>query len=340
VTAGPASGTRSARRGIVAWLGRVIGATLAGYLGYLSLVGSRRLVRPGRRPFEPMEGWPATPAEIGLAYEDVRFTTDDGITLSGWLLPSSRDTRSAVILLHGFYGNRLPDLVAFASWLQPHYHVLQFDFRGHGHSGDAAISLGAHERRDVAAAVRFMESRGFGPLALMGISMGASVAIVAAPDLPVAAVVADAPFAELWHPVATTMRRERYPLATLGARLIVASAAVRARARPVQPLQRVSRIAPRGLLIIAPRGDALISYTQSEKLYARAGEPKELYVVDGAEHATACLVGGDTYRQRVLAFLARHLEGAEDAAVEAGRTGRGMYNPGQPATAAAASPES
>lgn len=298
---------RQRSRGAVAWLGRILGAVAAGYLGYVSLVGSRRLVHPDVRSFEPSEGLPATPADLGLAYEDVRFTTDDGVTLSGWFVPAGRETRAAVVVLHGFTGHRLGELAAFVPWLQPQYHVLQFDFRGHGVSGEAPITLGSRERRDVAAAVRFLGGRGLGPVALLGLSMGAGVAILAAPDLPVAAVVADAAFAELRNPIANRLRADGYPLAGLASWMIVAAGSLRVRARLLSPIDRVAKIAPRGLLLIAPREDRLIDWTQSLRLYEAAREPKELFVVDGAEHAAARWVAGAEYERRVLSFLERHL---------------------------------
>ena len=52
---------------------------------------------------------------------------------------------------------------------------------------------------------------------------------------------------------------------------------------------------------------------QSLKLYEAAGDPKELYVVDGCGHSEAHVTGGAEYERRVLAFLARHLEGASSA---------------------------
>ncbi|MGZ6372602.1 MAG: alpha/beta hydrolase, partial [Candidatus Limnocylindria bacterium] len=269
----------------------------------------RRIVSPGRRPFVPAEGDPVTPADIGLDYEDVRFTTDDGVTLSGWLIPAARDTRAAVVLMHGFSWHRLPWLAGFVPWLQRRYNVLQFDFRGHGGSGDALISLGTLEQRDVAAAVHFLAGRGLGPIALMGISMGGSVAIMAAPDLPVAAVVADAAYAELRNPVANRMREAGYPLAKLGAGLVVAAASLRARVRLRSPIHRVAQIAPRGLLLISPGEDRLVSPHQSQRLFAAAGEPKELFVVPGAAHAEAHTTAPEEYERRVLDFLARHLEG-------------------------------
>jgi dipeptidyl aminopeptidase/acylaminoacyl peptidase len=289
-------------------VGRLVGVVTGAYLVYIGARGSRILVRPEVRPFLPgWEGAPSSPADLGLDHEDVRFTTDDGVTLSGWLIPAGRETRTAVIVLHGFGGHRLPELAAFVPWLHERHHVLQFDFRGHGRSGPGSVTLGTHERRDVAAAVRFLESRGLGPIALFGVSMGAATAIVSAPDLPVAAVVADAPFAELHHPIASRMRQAGYPLAGIGARAVMAGAALRTRTRLRHPIRAVGRIAPRALLLIAPQGDDLIDWHQSEKLLAAAGEPKELYVVPDAGHAEAYAVAPEAYRSRVLDFLERHL---------------------------------
>ena len=289
-------------------IGRLVGLATGAYLAYVAVRGSRLLVRPDVRPFLPAEeGYPATPGDLGLDYEAVRFTTDDGVTLSGWLVPAARQTRTAVIVLHGFSGHRLPELAAFVPWLRERHHVLQFDFRGHGESDPGWVTLGTLERRDVAAAVEFLRSGGLGPVALFGVSMGAAIAIVSAPDLPVAAVVADAAFAELRHPIASRLREQGYPLNELGSRAIVAAAAVRTRSRLADPIRMVSRIAPRPLLVIAPKADQLISWRQSLRLYEAAGEPKELFVVEGAGHAEAYAVDPEAYRRRVLDFLERHL---------------------------------
>lgn len=297
------------RRSIAALVGRIVAAGAAGYLGVAAFEGSRRIVRPGKRPLELEGGGPVTPGDIGLAYSDVRFTTDDGYTLAGWLIPAERETTAAVILLHGFSWHRLPWLPDYVPWLQPHYNLLLFDFRGHGESDEAPITLGTAERRDVTAAVRFMENRGYGPIALMGISMGGAVAVAAAPDLPVAAVVADAAFGRVENPIANRMHEMGYPLARIGARLIVAAASLRTRTWLRDPIQRVAQIAPRGLLLVAPQEDQLVSWTESRALYEKAAEPKELFVVPGAAHSDAHAVAGPEYERRVLDFLARQLDG-------------------------------
>ncbi len=142
---GRAGGQR--RRGLLAGAGALIGALTAGYLGYVGVVGSRRVVTPAIHLLDEIGDLPVSPAELGLPHEAVRFTTDDGVTLDGWLVPAARETRAAVILLHGFTWHRVPWLSLFVPWLREQYHVLQFDFRGHGASDPALTTLGAAERR-------------------------------------------------------------------------------------------------------------------------------------------------------------------------------------------------
>jgi uncharacterized protein len=281
---------------------------VAGYLAYVAIYGSRVLIRPEVRAFVPDEGGgPATPADLGIGYEEVEFDTDDSLRLAGWLIPAARDTRSIVILMHGFTGHRLPELASFVPWLHRRYNVLQFDFRGHGGSQASTVSMGLTEWRDVGGAVRFCEQRGYGPIALMGISMGASIAIIAAPQLPVEAVVADAAYADLHHPIANRLHERGYPLASAGARALLFGARMRLGTALPSPIDSVAAVAPRGLLLIAPREDRLIRAEQSVRLYEAANEPKELFIVDGAGHAEAWATAGPAYEERVIGFLERYL---------------------------------
>jgi fermentation-respiration switch protein FrsA (DUF1100 family) len=117
------------------------------------------------------------------------------------------------------------------------------------------------------------------------------------------------------------MREGRYPMAGFGARLIVAAASLRARVRLRQPIERVADIAPRGLLLIAPQEDRLVSWTQSRDMFEKAREPKELFVVPGAAHSEALVVAGPEYERKVLGFLARHLDGAPERAASSVRAG-------------------
>src|SRR5205807_4169970 len=69
------------------------------------------------------------------------------------------------------------------------------------------------------------------------------------------------------------------------------------RSRP-RPIDAVARISPRPLLLMHGRADSLLPYANSQQLYARAREPKELWLLDGADHCVMMQKAPDEYRSR------------------------------------------
>lgn len=290
---------------------RAAGLAVFGYLAYVGLRGSRALVWPTVRPLVPEPpGAPANPGDLGFEYEPIRIRTDDGVELAAWFIPAARTTETAVVVMHGYAGHRLPELAGFVPWLRARHNVLQFDFRGHGESDAGPVTMGARERRDVAAAVDVLRARGLTRIALFGVSMGAAAAILAAPDLPVAAVVADAPYARTRHPIANRMREEGWPLPELGSAAIVLAASIRARAVLPDPIDAVGKLGSRALLVIVSDADSLISWRQGLALYEGASGPRELLVIAGAGHGDAYVTDPERYREAVMDFLERRLSEA------------------------------
>jgi dienelactone hydrolase len=135
----------------------------------------------------------ATPASRGLDYETLTLTTDDGVRLAGWYLPSTN--RAAVVLLHGA-GSTRSDVVDEAAVLARHgFGVLLLDARGHGHSGGRAMDFGWHGDSDIAAATGYLANRpDVDPqrLGVVGMSMGGEEALGAtATNNLIRAVVAE-----------------------------------------------------------------------------------------------------------------------------------------------------
>jgi dienelactone hydrolase len=134
-----------------------------------------------------------TPADRGLAYEDVRFATADGVELSGWYVRSGNG--AAVALLHGAHSTRSAVLDHAVVLAHRGFGVLLFDARGHGLSAGRAMDFGWYGDEDVSAAVSFLADR---PevtgdrIGVVGMSMGGEEAIgAAAADPRVRAVVAE-----------------------------------------------------------------------------------------------------------------------------------------------------
>lgn len=106
--------------------------------------------------------------------------------------------RGSVLLLHpwGMEGSVLaPWALLFSN---AGYAVVLPDLRSQGDSSDAAVGYGPREAQDIAALVHTLEQSGQlpGPLYLMGVSYGGTVAIFSAPELPeVRGVMALEPYA-------------------------------------------------------------------------------------------------------------------------------------------------
>jgi fermentation-respiration switch protein FrsA (DUF1100 family) len=98
-----------------------------------------------------------TPADRGLAYDDVRFAASDGVRLSGWYIPSRN--RAAVIVLHGASSTRTSVLDQAVALARHGYGVLLFDARGHGRSAGRAMEFGWYGDRDLAGATEFLRHR-------------------------------------------------------------------------------------------------------------------------------------------------------------------------------------
>ena len=140
--------------------------------------------------------WATVPARA--ASRPLTLTTADGVTLTADLYEAPAPS-SAVVLVHVLGGTKA-DWRAAADRLQSEgMTALAIDLRGHGGStGSGAPS--AAMANDVKAAVAWLASRADvrpGAIAVVGASLGATAALMAAADLPeVKAVVLISPAAD------------------------------------------------------------------------------------------------------------------------------------------------
>lgn len=116
----------------------------------------------------------------------VNFPSLDGTALAGEFFESSNRPSPGVVLVHMLSRNKgdwrdLPDRIRDAGIT-----ALTIDLRGHGHSSGSAGELAAMVQ-DVRAAAQWLSSRpNVRPdaIAVVGASLGASLALLAAPELP------------------------------------------------------------------------------------------------------------------------------------------------------------
>jgi alpha-beta hydrolase superfamily lysophospholipase len=249
---------------------------------------------------------PGVPADLGVA--DVTFESTDGTPIRAWLALAKAGA-PAVVLIHGFKTSRA-EMLPWARFLHDAgYNALLLDLRGAGRSGGATIGLGATETRDVVQAVQTAgEAFRTDHVGVLGISLGAGTAILAAADDPrVSAVVADSAWtdqdfqrARLTSLPIGALRIPLAPDGTAAVNLLVGADVTKAR-----PIDAIGKISPRPILLIHSADDdnATTPVDGARRLFAAAGEPKELWVAPHGGHVGAINAFPDEYRARVLAFL-------------------------------------
>lgn len=306
---------RRRRGGLWRWAGGLVFLLIVGVVGVSVYVGWNLSHAPPR----PVD---RTPAELGLAYETVEFPATDGVLLRGWFLPAvpgdaesggaEAGTRT-IIFSHGFRGNRLepgvPALELARSLINEGFNVLMFDFRNHGESDGNVTTLGYHEVKDIFGAVEWLRRERAAQsqeIGLIGFSMGAVTAIMAASNEPaIGAVVADSPFSDLRSYLQVNM-----PVWT-GLPNVPFTWTIMAILPPLIDLQ-VDEVSPlaamltmsQPVLLIHTDGDGAIPVGES-LLLAEAGHPArtELWIVGGDRHVGARSVDPVEYDARVIAFF-------------------------------------
>jgi uncharacterized protein len=185
--------------------------------------------------------------------------------------------------------------------------VLAWDFRGHGGSGDETVTLGYHETLDVEAALAYALSRPeVEHIGGWGGSMGAVTMIRAtAQYLQIEALVADSPFVTLEDELDL-----RVPVPLLNPLVrAFAESETGLHLDMVRPVDDIGRINPRPVFIIQGMGDTMVPPDSAERLYAAAGDPRELWIEPGVPHLNMYAYYRERYTKRVIKFFDTYLLG-------------------------------
>ena len=280
-------GLRALRAAMVLALVQVAAAAL------LLLLEDRLVYHPTR----PAAEW--DPRTVGA--EACTFQTEDGLTLHAVWHPGMgavAGPKPVVLFCHGNAGDVTNRAEILSRLAERGLAVLIFDYRGYGDSQGRPSEQGLY--RDADAAWRYLvEQRGVGPgrIVVFGESLGAAVALHTALARPVAGLIMEGAFQSI-----PAMARRQAPFV------------------PVWPLTHnrfdnlgsVGRLAVPLLMVHGERDD-LVPISQGRAVFGAAPEPKEFYVVAGASHNDALMVGGPAYLSTVERFCRRCVSGSAGA---------------------------
>ncbi len=246
-------------------------------------------------------------ARLGVGYQNVTFTTSDGLELAAWYIPSRN--RAAVIALPG---RKSPQ--KHARMLARHgYGVLLFDRRGEGQSEGDPDALGWVGDRDVNAALAFLGRRpDVDPERIggIGLSVGGEMLLqTAARSDALKAVVSEGAGIRSIREELELPGAARWALLPQWSLSTAATAVFSNHTPPPNLKHLVGRIAPRPVFLIYAADGQGGEQELNPVFYAAAGDPKTLWAVAGGNHIGGITTHPKQYERRVIGFFDRALLG-------------------------------
>jgi dipeptidyl aminopeptidase/acylaminoacyl peptidase len=286
----------------------ILSFAIFSYLGICGIAGDK--LSTAKRIFDPQK--------INIfdyKPEEVSIKTSDGKTIAGWHIKSQKLDK-VLILVHGLNSSRTFEFAGKfsefgAEMNRQGFSVLMIDLRGHGQSSDSRLTFGITERRDIIAAVNWLKQKGYkaNKIGVLGVSMGSASVIGAAADNPdIAAIVIDSCYAEV-YPImqkhwqsASGLPDIFLPTTMMFGHLLTGHDPTSSK-----PVQEISRIAPRPVLIIHSKIDP---YTPVENAYKlkEAYPQAEYWETNAKEHPESYNTDSKQYVKKVSDFFNRSLE--------------------------------
>ena len=234
----------------------IVGLAVLAYGGFVLLL----YLLQDRFLFFPSKDVYVTPAQLGLAYEDVELRSGDGTRLFGWFVPAPR-ARGTVLFLHGNGGNIAHTIGAVETYARLGLNVLTFDYRGYGRSEGRPSGEGIESDAEAAWSYLTRERAIDGAnIIVVGRSLGGGPASILARRHQPAALILESTFSSV-----AERASEQFPLVPVRALL---------RVRFDNRTELAHVRCP--VLIVHSTDDELIPFAHAERLYAAANEPKQL----------------------------------------------------------------
>ncbi len=280
----------------------------------LLVAGPLILLKPVRRKKDWYERFTSIvePRDAGLPQENLIVETFDGLKLRCWFVQQQRNARGTILFLHGVGDCKIAGVAIARALYRQGFNVFLYDSREHGESEGYYCTYGFYEKHDVSAVITYLlanKNGSIGKIGVFGTSMGGAVAIQAAAlDHRISAVVSEGSFTALrtifvdyqkriiklpWHFLRNVALVQSQKMANFKARLVA----------PIEDIKRV-RVP---VLISHGKNDSFIKAEYAQSLYDAANEPKQLVIVDRAEHNDVWEIGGATYENAIGSFFEKNL---------------------------------
>jgi dienelactone hydrolase len=250
------------------------------------------------------------PSDQNINFEEVSFTSSDGLTLPGWYMATTGSNK-AVLQVHGRGANRTEGMRYAKSLVRAGYNVLAFDMRHPRQDPKIISSMGFHEKKDVTAALNFLEKeKDIKHIGLMGFSMGAATGIIVmAKDPRVKVGVFSGGYAHVMDVLAEQVKKKydlpRYPLMPIVEKIFEWRGNLDA--NQINPEAYISQISPRPVYIMHGTLDQMVDISHGQRLFNAAKEPKQFWQAQGGRHTRLWQHDKEKAESSVIGFFDRYL---------------------------------
>jgi len=232
----------------------------------------------------------STPRDVGLEFEEVLLTADDGIRIHGWFIPA-KSSRATLLFCHGNGGNISHRLESILQFHGLGLSVFIFDYHGYGQSDGAPGERQTY--LDASAAWDYLiKTRGLSgdSIVIFGRSLGGAVAAWLAGQKRPKAVIIESSFTSIPDVAAGYYRL--FPVRLLSRYIYNTKEYVAHISVPI--------------LVIHSLDDDLVPFDHGRKLYESANQPKQFLQINGG-HNDGYLTTGDQYLQGLARFLSTYV---------------------------------
>lgn len=243
-----------------------------------------------------------------LALESIEIPTETGHIISGWFVQGQRGN-PGVLLLHSLKSNRM-EMLARAEFInKAGYSVLLIDMQAHGLTPGERITFGYRESYDAHSALNYIRKRLPGQkVGVIGVSLGGAAALLGESPIDADALVLEAVYSSIGNAIENRMAIRLGEFGRIVAPLLEWQIQPRLGIAPesLAPISAIRNLKS-PVLIIAGENDRHTLRKESKSMFRAASPPKELWLIEGAQHQNLHRYTPAMYQRRILAFFDKYL---------------------------------